>query len=180
MSTASTTTNLVFVQGKPFFEMVMSFLAATVGMGPVFDPANPLLLSPDKLAWYQGKLKPDTVIDMNQIHQQCVSGALTPNAAVKALCCMLINSCYEIAKPHNDKSPEFEFFRHLRNAASHCNHFNFFAREPSRPAAWSGFSIDHTKKGATNPLANTECVGLLVSPGDILALLHEIESKLPN
>ncbi len=180
MNAAHTPAPLVFTQGRPFFEMVMSFLAATVGMGPVFDPTNPLALSPEKIAWYQGRLKPDTVIDMNQIHQQCTSGALTANAAVTALCCMLINSTYEIAKPHNDNSPEFEFFRHIRNAASHRNRFNFLPHEPSRPAAWSGFVIDHTRHGLANPLANTECAGLLLSPGDILALLHEIELKLPN
>jgi len=178
MST-TTPTGLIFQQGRPFFEMVMSFLAATVGMGPVFDPKNPLQLSSDTIACYQGKLKPETSIDMHQIHQQCINGALTPETAVTTMCCMLINSTYEVAKDSNDHTPEFEFFRHIRNAASHNNRFNFYKTEPSRPASWSGFTIDDTKKGSANPLANKECVGTVISPSDILALLYEIETRLP-
>jgi hypothetical protein len=180
MTVVTQPTQLVFTQGRPFFEMVMSFLAATVGMGPVFDTTNPLGLSPQMQAGYRGIIKTDVVIDMNQVHTQCISGALSPDIAVKSLCCMLLNSTYEIAKPFNDFSPEFEIFRHLRNAASHKNHFDFHANEPSRPAYWAGLNIDHNLKGNTNPLAGTECVGTLVSAGDIIALLYEIEAKLPN
>ncbi|MEQ1598499.1 MAG: hypothetical protein ABL880_03940 [Methylotenera sp.] len=173
-------TQLVFTQGRPFFEMVMSFLAATVGMGAVFDATNPLGLSPQMKAGYQGIVKTDVVIDMNQVHTQCISGALSPDTAVKSLCCMLLNSTYEIAKQFNDRSPEFEIFRHLRNAASHKNLFTFNANEPALPALWAGLKIDHTLKGSTNPLEGGECVGTVVSAGDIIALLYEIEAKLPN
>jgi hypothetical protein len=169
----------VFLQGRPFFEMVTSFLAATIGMGPVFDPKNPLNLSPETIAWYGGIVRPHLAIDMAQIHYQCTSGALSADTAVKSLCCMLINATYEAAKSHNDYSPEFEFFRHLRNAASHRNTFNFSAKEPQRPASWGGLTIDHTCKGTTNPRYGTECVGTAVSAGDVIALLHDIEARLP-
>lgn len=169
----------IFLEGRPFYKMVMSFLAATAGMGPVFDAANPLNLTNQQLAWYQGKIKGDLVIDMDQIHQQCINGAFLAEDAVKALSCMLINTAFETVKDSNDKAPEFEFFRHLRNAASHNNQFNFFPDEPKRPASWSGFIIDDAKKGDRNPLYGKECVGNIITPGDILALLCEIESKLP-
>jgi hypothetical protein len=169
----------VFAQGRPFFEMVMSFLAATIGMGPVFDPANPLKLSPQSIAWYRGIVRPHLLIDMNQVHHQCISGGLSAETAVKALCCMLLNSAYEVAKPHKDTSPEFELFRHLRNAASHRNQFTFTTREPAGPAAWNRLTIDDSLKGAANPLSGIECVGATVSPADVLALLHDIESRLP-
>lgn len=169
----------VFTQGRPFFEMVTSFLAATIGMGPVCDPANPLKLSPATVAWYRGIVRPHLIVDMVQVHNQCISGGLSADSAVKSLCCMLLNSAYEVAMPHNDKSPEFEFFRHLRNAASHRNRFNFFPREPVRPASWGGLTIDHTAKGSTNPLSGKECVGTTISAADVIALLHDIEARLP-
>jgi hypothetical protein len=168
-----------FVQGRPFFEMVTSFLAATVGMGPVFDPKNPLNLSQQTIAGYRGKVRPDLLIDMGQVHQQCTSGALSPDAAVKNLCCMLLNSTYEIARPHNDNSPVFEVFRHLRNAASHRNRFHFLAHEPARAAQWQTLVIPQNPKGSSNPLSSVECVGATVLPADVLALLHEIEDRLP-
>ena len=170
---------IIFTQGRPFFEMVTSFLAATVGMGPVFERENPLALGPDKIAWYRGKVRPDLAIDMGQIHAQCVSGALTADAAVKSLCCMLLNTTYAAAEPHNDQSPEFEIFRHLRNAASHGNRFNFRKDEPKRPASWGAFAIDDKLKGTSNPLFGVECIGATISPADALALLQDIERRLP-
>jgi hypothetical protein len=158
--------------------MVMSFLAATLGLGPVFNPQNPLNLTNQQIAWYNGKIKGQLLIDTAQIHKQCTNGAFLAEDAVKALCCMLINTAYESVKNYNDKSPEFEFFRHLRNAASHNNQFNFFNNEPSFPASWSGLVFDETMKGNSNPLYGQECVGATVSPGDILALLQEIELKI--
>lgn len=175
----TTSATIVFGQGRPFFEMVMSFLAATVGLGPLFDPTNPLDLSAAKVAWYRGKVKPALAIDMQQVHRQCVSGVFSAEAAVKTLSCMLLNSAFEVAKNHNDRSPEFEVFRHLRNAASHGNRFAFAASEPRRPAAWSTLTIDENLKGAANPLHGIECVGATVSPADVLGLLNDIEVRLP-
>ena len=170
---------IIFTQGSPFFEMVMSFLAATVGMGPVFDNENPLALDSDKIAGYRGKVRPDLAIDMGQIHAQCVSGALTADAAVKSLCCMLLNTAYAVAEAHNDQSPEFEVFRHLRNAVSHGNSFNFRKNEPKRPASWGTFVIDDKLRGRSNPLFGVECIGATISPADALALLQDIERRLP-
>src|SRR5437879_11164170 len=112
-----------FVSGRPFYNMVASFLAATVGMGPVFNPNNPLKLGPEVNAWYRGRLNDDLIIDMGQV-QQCLSN-ISADLAVTQLCRMLLISTYEIAEHHNDKSPEFEVFRHLRNAAAHGNRFTF-------------------------------------------------------
>ena len=47
---------------------------------------------------------------------------------------MIANTAYEAVKDMNDKSPEFEYFRHIRNASSHQNMFNFSDNEPYRPA----------------------------------------------
>jgi hypothetical protein len=36
-----------------------------------------------------------------------------------SMCQSLVNTCYESVKSKNNQSPEFEFFRHIRNACSH-------------------------------------------------------------
>jgi hypothetical protein len=92
---------------------------------------------------------------------------------------LFVNSTYDALKDDNDHSPEFEVFRHLRNAASHGNRFHFKKREPSRPAAWRGFVIDHNQKGSSNPLHGTPCIGTKIGPSDIMFLLFDIEPKLP-
>jgi hypothetical protein len=91
---------------------------------------------------------------------------------------MLANTAYEAVKDLNDKSPEFEFLRHIRNAGSHQNKFNFFPKEPSLPAYWKEAIIDHTKKGKDNPLFGTGCFGTYFGVPDIIDLLKEIEEKL--
>ena len=51
----------------PFYEMVTTFLAATIGLGPVFDPSNPLTLDKTKVALYSGRVQPAFAIDMGQV-----------------------------------------------------------------------------------------------------------------
>jgi hypothetical protein len=168
----------VFVAGRPFYTMVTTFLASAVGLGPMFDPNNPLRLDHTQAAVFTGKVEPLLAIDMQQVLQPIRSGALTANEAVNALCCMLANSAYEVAKPQNDKSPEFEAFRHIRNAASHRNRFSFDPEQPSRPAVWRTLVLDHTKQGASNPLQGTQCFGNILSPADAIGLLWDIEQRL--
>jgi len=171
---------VIFTRDSPFFELVMSFLAATMGMGPVFEKEG--LVSPDTatIAWYRGKVRPGLAIDMGQIHTLCASGDLSADAVMKSLCCMLINTAYSMAEPYNDQSPAFEVFRHLRNAASHGNNFFFKKDEPRLPASWGAFVIDEKLKGRFNPLFGVECIGDTFSPADALALLQNIERRFPK
>ena len=80
---------IIFTPDSPFFEMVTAFLAATMGLGPVFGKGNPLPVGADKIAWYRGQVRPDLVIDVGQVHARCVSGDLTADAVMKSLCCMM-------------------------------------------------------------------------------------------
>jgi len=171
---------IIFTQDSPFFEMVAAFLAATMGMGPVFEKETPLSSSPDKVAWYRGKVRPDLAIDVGKVHARCASGELTADAVMKSLCCMLINTAYSVAEAHNDQSPAFEVFRHLRNAASHGNNFFFKKDEPRLPASWGMFVIDDKLKGRFNPLFGVECIGDTFSPADALALMQNIERRFPR
>lgn len=94
-------------------------------------------------------------------------------------CCqMLANTAYESVKGRKTHSPEFEFFRHVRNASSHRNYFTFDKEEPRRPAAWRGFTIDHTKLGKENPLQGSPCFGPVLGPADLVSLLKDIEDQL--
>jgi hypothetical protein len=171
---------IVFTQDSPFYEMVMAFLAATMGLGPVFEKENPGSPDPEKIAWYRGKIRPDLAVDLGQVHALCVSGDLTTDAVMKSLCCMLLNTAYSVAEPYNDQSPVFEVFRHVRNAAAHGNNFFFKKDEPRLPASWGTFVMDPNLKGRFNPLFGVECIGDTFSLADALALLQNIERRFPK
>jgi len=171
---------IIFIHDGPFYEMVAAFLAAIMGLGPVYEKENSLAPGPDTVAWYRGKVRPDLAVDLGQIHAVRLSGDLTADAVMKSLCCMLLNTAYSVAEPYNDQSPAFEVFRHVRNAASHGNNFFFKKDEPRLPAAWGAFEIDHNLKGRFNPLFGVECIGDTFSPADALALLQNIERRFPK
>jgi hypothetical protein len=91
---------------------------------------------------------------------------------------MLANTAYEAVKDRNDRSPEFEFFRHVRNASSHRNQFCFRSDEPSRSAAWRTVAIDHSRQGSDNPLQGAQCFGAYLDVADLLDLLWDIEQRI--
>lgn len=168
---------LSFAHDRPFFPMVVSFLVSAVGLGPVFDKSNPLGLDRSSAAFFAGKVQPNFAIDLGQIRD--LAAFIGSDVALRSLCCMLVNTGYESVKDQNDRSPEFELFRHIRNAASHGNRFFFRPNEPSRPAAWRGVIIDHTSHGTANPLHDTDCFGGPFAPADAILLLWDIEQRVP-
>jgi hypothetical protein len=104
---------IVFRGDGPFSKMVATFLASTVGLGPLFDPKNPLQLDRSRAAFYNGgNGDPQLLIDLEQVYNLTKS-CITANEAVNSLCCMLVNTAFELVEQSNDKSPEFEFFRHV-------------------------------------------------------------------
>jgi len=173
------TSLITFAPESPFYEMVMAFLAATMGMGSVPEMEDPRSPGPGKVVWYRGKVRPDLVVDTGQVQALRLSGDLTADAVMKSLCCMLLNTAYSVAEPYNDQSPAFEVFRHVRNAAAHGNSFFFKKDEPRLPASWGAFVIDNTLKGRFNPLSGAECIGDTFTPADALALLQNIERRFP-
>jgi hypothetical protein len=70
-----------FSTDGPFFPMVATFLLSTVGLGPVYEPDNPLRLSAKSAAWYRGKIEPELLVDLEQIRQ--LTQHLTADVAVK-------------------------------------------------------------------------------------------------
>jgi hypothetical protein len=86
-----------------------------------------------------------------------------------------LNTCYQILidnNLHTNKLPEIEFLRHLRNAASHGGKFKLEKDEPRKPANWRKIEI-------TKALQGKELLGF-ISPGDVILLIQDIDSKLGN
>ena len=91
---------------------------------------------------------------------------------------MLLVSAWETTKAFSDQSPMWEFLRHCRNAASHGGRFDLLHGEPLRPASWRSLVVTPSLQGS--PLFQ-EYVGLgLLSPGDTLRLLWDIEQGSPS
>ena len=81
-------------------------------------------------------------------------------------------------QPGTPRPRELELFRHLRNAASHGNRFNFRNDEPRRPAGFKAFVIDDTLKGNANPLYGTVAMFDFINPGDLFDLFDWVEGHL--
>lgn len=169
---------ILFEKGGPFHAMVSAFISAIVGIESVVHPANPMGFLPGQVVTLEGKVHPELRIEPFAVHKQWVLGHASPVTLSISLVSMLTNTAYEAVKERNDRSPEFEFFRHLRNACSHMNKFNFSQKEPARPAHWRGKTIDHTQKGRDNPLFGRVCFTEFVGIGDTIALLWDIEQNL--
>ena len=106
-------------------------------------------------------------------------GIASRQRVLNALCRMLINTAYESVKERfKDQRPIFEYFRHVRNAASHGGTFTFWSDEPTKPAEWRGSRIDHKQTGRANPLFGTSCFFDFLEIGDVLLLLWDIEQLL--
>lgn len=172
---------LAFHRDSPFFQMMMAYITGFAGVEALIAPSNPMGYEPpgSKTAIAMaGKVYPQFAVWPYDVRQKYLNGTISQPDIPAAFACMLINTAYETVKLLNDRSPEFEFFRHIRNASSHSNRFNFHANEPSRPASWRGLTIDHALKGSSNPLHGTVCFFDFLGPGDPLFLLSDIQLKV--
>jgi len=158
--------------------MVSSFMVAISGVPSVFKPDNPMNFDRTQTIELSGIVFPSVSIYPYHIHRNAVDGFITIDDYKIALCLMLANHAYESVKSNNDGSPEFEFFRHIRNAASHANNFYFTYKEPSRAASWRSISINDGLKGRLNPLHGHQCFSKTLGISDLLLLLSDIEKKL--
>ena len=70
-----------------------------------------------------------------------------------------------------DKTPELEFFRHLRNGVSHGNRLNLLHGEPKRPAKFKEFEITPTLHG--QPVLFE-----FISTGDLFDLFDHVKNHL--
>lgn len=170
---------LEFRQGGPFYDMVASFMVALAGSPSIFNPGNPMKLDQGHYITIHGILTPGRHIRPLELYDQAAKGNISQDQFLRSCCTMLANTAYESVKHKNDRSPEFEFFRHIRNASSHQNRFFLYPHEPVRPAAWRSVRLDHVVKGKANPLHGTDCFGRFIGIADIIDLLGDIERKIP-
>lgn len=86
-------------------------------------------------------------------------------------------SCWKIQlmKQFNDSSEVFEFFRHIYNASSHLNAFQFIQKEPVKLARWRNAVINHHLKGENNSLYGHLCFGDFLGVSYLLKLLIDVE-----
>lgn len=75
------------------------------------------------------------------------------------------------AEGYFDRAPLLEFFRHVRNAVSHGNAFNFLGKEPVRPATFRSFSLSKADHGRTLFFE-------YMLPGDAMDLLDDTGKHL--
>lgn len=86
----------------------------------------------------------------------------------------IIASIHDAGKKYGflNKTPEFEFFRHVRNAVSHGNRFTFQPSEPSRPASFNGRVINKDLEGHDFVLFT------FIGIGDVLELLDHVRDNV--
>ena len=166
---------IVFDKSGYFYEMVATFDVAVAGLQSIFDPANPMKFKRNNMFSMEGLVHKQLLIDQYELHQQAAWENIQTPTIINNLTCMLVNTSYEAVSDKNHHSPLFEFFRHMRNAASHRNHLNFFPQEPKRPAAWRTKIIDDALKGTANPLYGHQCFGNFINAADAILLLWDIE-----
>lgn len=70
------------------------------------------------------------------------------------------------------QDPEFEFYRHIRNAVSHGNKFTFKNTEPRKPASFKTLTIDASMNGMQNVIND------YINFGDLLDLINFIKTNL--
>jgi hypothetical protein len=102
-----------------FYPYVGSLLVAVAGLPAIIDPTNPAGWNPGDRIELQGVQTGAREIHPYEIHRNVVDRKLPHEHYCTHLCIMLANTAYEAAKPYADRSPIFEFFRHIRNASSH-------------------------------------------------------------
>lgn len=106
-----------FKQGLPFYDMVASFMVALASCPAIFNADNPMGLREDHYTVIEGLLVPGRHFRPLEIFNQVQGQHFTMGQYLTTCCCMVVNSAYEAVKNKNDQSEDFEFFRHIRNAA---------------------------------------------------------------
>jgi hypothetical protein len=87
---------------------------------------------------------------------------------------------HELSKdrPWHDTAPLWEFLRHCRNAAAHGCSIHLQHGEPRRPAHWGQIQLTAQLHGT--PLFKESGGSGLLSPGDVIRLLYDIECAYPQ
>jgi len=158
-----------------FFKLVSCFSVSLCGCPVIFDQKIEMFMPANCSLKFTGKFTTHKNMVPHALRTLAGKGVIKQSDHIESCCVMLANSTYESVKQFNDGSEIFEFFRHIRNASSHLNTFQFNHKEPSHPTAWRAARIEHQLKGTNNPLHGQRCFGYFLGVADILELLMDVE-----
>ena len=161
-----------------FYDLVSSFSISLCGCPVIFEEQVEIYKAADQLISFPGAYSKAKHLAPFQLREQALRGEINKSKHIASCCMMLANTAYESVKHYNDGSEMFEFFRHIRNASSHLNVFQFNHKEPANPAKWRGAVFDQSLKGENNPLHGKPCFGHFIGVADLLDLLMDIERKV--
>ena len=119
-------------------------------------------------------------VDIDEIAKEIVSNFTYLSSFVMQSASNVLILAHELCKdkPYHDLSEIWEFLRHCRNAAAHGGSFNLRHGEPRRPAKWGKFEINPMLQDT--PLFKEKNKQGLISPGDVVRLLWDIEQSYPS
>jgi hypothetical protein len=158
-----------------FSNLVSCFSVSLCGSPVIFDKEIEMFLPPNHSLCFSGRFVPNKLMAPQSLRYRAERGELSSSEHIVSCCLMLANTAYESVKQFNDGSQTFEFFRHIRNASSHLNTFQFIHKEPVNRASWRSAVIQHHLKGENNPLYGQQCFGNFLGVSDILELLLDVE-----
>lgn len=167
---------LTFGASSPFYTTVIAYKAAVAGL-LIYTPHITVPASIEPIAF-------DSVLGPARYGPAEMVALLHGRTDVvkvlaRQLTLLMLNLSHALLKERCDekewkelaKTPECQFFRHVRNAASHGGVWFFRNHEPSRPAIWRGKSASRSLQGHEifDPRDS------IFKPGDALILLWDIE-----
>jgi hypothetical protein len=163
--------------GGPFYRFVLTYLVASAGLTPVYDEENYSNFLKGVDGIFRGVLSGTARVDLAECVALARDNTLPVGDAEESMCCMLANTAFEsmAAKDRNGPNAVLQFFRHVRNAASHGNRWHFYRTEPRLPARWRLLTVDHNLKGSANPLHGKKCFFGSMASADLLYLLQDVE-----
>ena len=166
----------------PFAELITLHQTVCTGLVPIYSKDFKIM---EYKAKQQSGVSWESATGKNVFqHYNEMLFAAQHNTTLKqitdSLNCLVANIAYERIKNRNINSQIIEVLRHVRNASSHGNRFNFYKNEPCKTVEWRNIKIDEKEKGSRNPLHGTKCFGNLIYTGDLFCLLIEIEKDLPD
>lgn len=167
-----------------FYDNLLAFFTSLNGIPALFDVGYVSTIKKDHSINLKGITTGENHFKRLELIEQMKARFSNVSDAVKILTQQLVISCYATVEDKNDKSPEFDFFRHLRNGCAHNNNFNFRKHkdkktgnvvydEPARPAKWNGLEITQAQQGK-------KVIFAFIAPGDILQLLNDMSKKIED
>lgn len=160
-----------------FRDFVIAYKASICGLLLYHPKAG--LISSDPIG-FASTAYPAVKFYPSEMQKQIRSGAIDLAKITDSLTYILINGCYESLCGQyselewleiREKFPEVDFFRHVRNAASHKGSWSFRGNEPVRDARWRGKEISASMQGRKLFDKSFEI-------GDVFVLLSDIERIL--